>query len=1541
MIHSEITGIEKILSAQHACELLKDAITSGSPFLHTPNISGNILNADFIDLDALDHALEAATEVYDGGNQTLRTLKEQGRFIRSLRKALIEDDWSTIRETLEGTYDRKLKWASRIEEEVHAFEIESEKRECLNAFSAVLNASNDLLNECKKNDYDSLVENKQGLNSIVFAFDDAFDMVSKKERACNTPSVAKMASGCKLIRDVLRNICDDQWDRCQRLIPQFNEADLSFNIKVQADILTMVVLRQEVFRTLGESLVVGGVRKDSNGQLNLSHVKVAELAANIGSASRKQNLPNDALALISLAKFMLHIRQSLLSLNWDDVAALLKEKTDILENVSLFPSLQRIGDGCRSQIALIESGVLNKCAITELCDALVKPVGENETEDGPFEGQSLHDALQNSQSVIDKSPKLIQLIQMASAISALRKSVANKDYIDVLSLLPSCRAAGTEELNFLVDVELTEVESWAKGAECTQNLKAALTKGRMVLHNGRINISNVTFRHLDEVIEQCKDQIPHSLLAYSAEVVRSIRELVAKRDTDRLARELELAVTMTVTPDVHEEIEAASAHCRDVQLVEDYLEPVLENSSCPFDETTPGVSLAELARSSISLLHDAISRSEICSTLSPIAQRLLNVARIILNVRKAASEGAWDGVASMLNREEQQLPHKDEAGGFEIHCFKNIIHNREAQDALRSALITGRIELASDNISLLEAAELTNLDNAILLASKVLVKHDLVDTLLPVAILIKQMRESCMAGNTLSLEDSLLKIESLVSEAGIPLEVADEVRSCRLFMKTKKVVDMLRHGITSGCVTGLPGELFTEEVDLNTIDEILSKAAAMDAISPILSHLFFTLKGLREMRQCVCEDDWSSTAEVVSFLQASSEEILSLPTSMDDVPPPMLTNAPAHSSYGNRDMGTSMLSSTTPNNQSNFVNERALIALSRPMLVKEAQAEVNLVETHLRVTALMEHLKEALHQLPNHTNGRIIYSHEQVFSLEHFINELSSTTLPTSLHSVFNSAQLILQLRQLVFNGKLKEAAELMDQRDPTTVSAECLAEFDHLKLSVGLLLRQEKCIMDLERAFVNCDRELLRTSLVEGSALSLEMLPGGEELLSRGSELLQRIQHCERLVQEAELSQHADMIKSAIQYASSIGYTSSNVEMLKFTQQRIQALFEATERALSTLKPEIMEETLAMATSLNLPNIATSELATIQRLLQLPIAQLMQLRLKKAISENDEDTIIELTTTMKREFLLSSSSAFQMFHYPALRPLHHFLVNIEPSLRTNAPPQLLANSIHSHSTKSITRSLTLISGVHERMALSMFQSILIYCGEAPKVNPNQDVEVLMLEVLELCCMMPELHDEFFTQLWKQIQGLSSEADSDILQKLWELMWLALSAFCPSEDFENYIELFFIERNEVECINLLHRRVYRGRKVEKILTKEDLDNAHKCKFASIPSCTIIPDNNNNNNEDKEIEEPLNEYNIIINDEKSLNEEERVNEQDSASIKDNNNNNNNTKMSIQELEEQQQNDNNEGQFGEDTNKFHNPLATMINPMVSIPPPPHHH
>jgi hypothetical protein len=121
-----------------------------------------------------------------------------------------------------------------------------------------------------------------------------------------------------------------------------------------------------------------------------------------------------------------------------------------------------------------------------------------------------------------------------------------------------------------------------------------------------------------------------------------------------------------------------------------------------------------------------------------------------------------------------------------------------------------------------------------------------------------------------------------------------------------------------------------------------------------------------------------------------------------------------------------------------------------------------------------------------------------------------------------------------------------------------------------------------------------------------------------------------------------------------------------------------------------------------------------------------------------------------------------------------------------------------------LSTSLTLLASADARLlAVRSFRGILAFMGDRPLSQPLQ----AGADVLRMAATRPDVRDEVYLQLMKQLTDTASAAAAE---RGWVLLYALLTAVPPSEEFENYLELWLREQGATPAVWALHLTLYRN-----------------------------------------------------------------------------------------------------------------------------------
>jgi len=125
-------------------------------------------------------------------------------------------------------------------------------------------------------------------------------------------------------------------------------------------------------------------------------------------------------------------------------------------------------------------------------------------------------------------------------------------------------------------------------------------------------------------------------------------------------------------------------------------------------------------------------------------------------------------------------------------------------------------------------------------------------------------------------------------------------------------------------------------------------------------------------------------------------------------------------------------------------------------------------------------------------------------------------------------------------------------------------------------------------------------------------------------------------------------------------------------------------------------------------------------------------------------------------------------------------------------------------SKSPIYSALTRLPSMLNKEAILTFKNIMGFMGDRVMSFPN----MLAREVLEKGIQQPDLRDEIYIQIIKQVTNNPNPSSTE---KGWKMMKMCLDCFPPSREFENYLEIYFRNRDpDSPYRKALHQIVWSG-----------------------------------------------------------------------------------------------------------------------------------
>ena len=296
---------------------------------------------------------------------------------------------------------------------------------------------------------------------------------------------------------------------------------------------------------------------------------------------------------------------------------------------------------------------------------------------------------------------------------------------------------------------------------------------------------------------------------------------------------------------------------------------------------------------------------------------------------------------------------------------------------------------------------------------------------------------------------------------------------------------------------------------------------------------------------------------------------------------------------------------------------------------------------------------------------------------------------------------------------------------------------------------------------------------------------------------MLGRIQIIHEILDEGVAGKKLSMLTKGIDDAKSINWLNGPVVQKATTlRDEIQRTLDFGRRAIDKVNIVELKIFLEKCERQNLS--LKVEQTKAKEILELPEDQRLQMQLKAALKMDDHHTVTEITLRIKELFFKEHGSKFDFSQFHRLKPRSLF------AKRYGVTDNKLRKGMLEWTDQPIHTSLLRLEKPEmKRLATRFFKNILGYMGDRHYSYPV----ILAHELVTAGIEHVELRDELYCQIMKQLINNPSESSK---RRGWNLMALALSSFPPSDDLENFLEVFLRENNQFRTVRKLHRIVFGG-----------------------------------------------------------------------------------------------------------------------------------
>ncbi len=365
-----------------------------------------------------------------------------------------------------------------------------------------------------------------------------------------------------------------------------------------------------------------------------------------------------------------------------------------------------------------------------------------------------------------------------------------------------------------------------------------------------------------------------------------------------------------------------------------------------------------------------------------------------------------------------------------------------------------------------------------------------------------------------------------------------------------------------------------------------------------------------------------------------------------------------------------------------------------------------------------------------------------------------------------------------------------VEPRLKKAVESRDVAQLDKALADYARIVGEYATMVPCDLAIVRKAKRL-RYALMEWERLATDMdkLVNSKDVSKDDTafeELRMLVWKAEELLDEPSGEWHMSMFK----YCSEL-----------FDSERFARMDPKLREALDLLEPDLLTDVYAECERLKLED---NRLREIEKFMKMGKEDLLKNQYKRAKALHMQDRAREKEIKIREMFLDSHGDMFPFERFPRLREPEEFASATYAFWKREE----LAASMLRWTQSQIKTSLTQLEQENAKLAVKIHRAILGYCGDRPNPTPDN----LAYEILNNGINIKELRDEIYCQIMKQLSGNDEHPQSRT--RAWKLLSLCLQTFPPSNDLENYLQIF-IRRNAIGDLkerlrDLLYEREYAG-----------------------------------------------------------------------------------------------------------------------------------
>ena len=1155
----------------------------------------------------------------------------------------------------------------------------------------------------------------------------------------------------------------------------------------EANILQLELNNRNVIIELTKACSEGAAQGEV-GHLDVSTIKTGELDWAIDFAQRVGSMTVEAEQLLFTAQTIKKIRLVLSTGDWTALEeAITAAQGSLISEVGV------------KELLAAQDELNNRIILSELTSGMAKGrvqgrVGRIAT--GAIDLKCIDDAIALAQKIGPKTQDAKQMLFTAKVVARLRSCLLKEDIAEAGLTLEAVRgkllaSVAFPEIRHVQD----EVDNWS----VLTDLSNAIAKGKPEGGVGRLDLSKLDISHLEAALNRADElgiKTTEASNVYTAAAVAfKLRSALladnwsseeGSKGVEAVLREFE---GTPMSDAVGSELDLLRGELNNRRIVLSLAEALAKGGA------KGAVGSIDISDVDTTELDVAIARaSETQNGATKEAERLLQAAKMIRRLRSTLLAGNWRWVGSVL-LEARQLKHVFPPVSLkELQQAQDELDNKaiiaQLQTALREGATSGSVGHLDPN-----SADITALDEAIAYARTLGVKSVEASQAVATARTIRALRVAVKANDW---ADAKAVLEG-AQDKNIPSFAAEELQLVRLCVENWQTVRELQVAVSSGGPVGGLGDADLRVIRTDELNAAIENIMRVGCHTSEARHALVSSLIVMRLRTAFLSQDYALMATVLE--EAATQERQGPPGGV------ILPQAKNEIAYA----------------KATLEFKKAVELLQR---AGESQDENELVSalTEAQRLNLGEHPRAHIKQLVESATMSLQRIQKCKTQLATAIRAKDSGALVEALtlaasmalsHPLVEEARKV-QAKVQGIEGRSNVALRAMD----AAAMAQVLRDCDTMAVSTPIAL-EIKRILELPRNdFLRRELDLVLASVAAvarngpstTSSFDTEVTVGGSE---RGPTALElRVINCTIQIKDIfflDAPDNDDIIASSIgatmSAASSSSTTTSSKTNTSPAKVQLQALLDsnpAAATAIAALRARRNTEDNIRGDQ----NRLTLEQANVPRIghpvflfTRSPASSINFPTFKPAgfLRGLPADTPAALTPGCSSPPLHSSlRRQLSLERLPKVKPPHMF------SSKFAATVTVAESGLLRWQLEPIHTSITLLQEADARhAAVRCFRNILAFMGDRPLSRPIP----LGQEVLSLGNALPELRDEIFIQLCKQLTGNPSIASCE---RGYVLLYLCLCTFHPSEEAENAIEMWLREHGAVPCVWALHLTQYRS-----------------------------------------------------------------------------------------------------------------------------------